>query len=439
MSGHLVDSLATTDALARVFADESMVQAMLDFESALAEAQAKLGVIPRTAAEAIVASARASHFDAARLAREAREHATVAIPLVRALRAHVRALDADASRFVHWGATSQDVADSALILALKQARPILAADHQRLDAALTKLSAEHSSTVMLARTLLQPASPTTFGLKAAHWVAALRRGWARVEREYEGAMLVQLGGAAGTLAAMGNQGLDVASALAAELGLAAPTAPWHTDRDRLAALVAALGVYTGTLGKIARDVSLLMQDEVGEAAEPGGGSSTLPHKRNPAAAAITLAAATRMPSLVSAYLSGMVQEHDRAVGGWQAEWPTVAAVVQAAGAGLAALAAAIEGLTVDADRMRANIERTRGAVFAERVVMLTASRLGRDKAEALVRQALDTARARGQTFKQALADLPDAVAALSPQELQTIDDPNAYLGAAEALRQRLLS
>ena len=439
MSGHLVDSLATTDALARVFGDESMVQAMLDFESALAEAQAKLGVIPRSAAEAIATSARAAHFDAARLAREAREHATVAIPLVRALRAHVRAIDADASRFVHWGATSQDVADSALILALRQARPILAADHRRLDAALTKLSAEHASTVMLARTLLQPASPTTFGLKAAHWVAALRRGWARVEREYEGAMLVQLGGAAGTLAAMGDHGLDVASAVAEELGLAAPTAPWHSDRDRLAALVAALGVYTGTLGKIARDVSLLMQDEVGEAAEPGGGSSTLPHKRNPAAAAITLAAATRMPSLVSAYLSGMVQEHDRAVGGWHAEWPTVAAVVQAAGAGLAALAAAIEGLTVDADRMRANIERTRGAVFAERFVMLTASRLGRDKAEALVRQALDTARARGQTFKQALADLPDAVAALSPQELQTIDDPNAYLGAAEALRQRLLS
>ena len=263
MSGHLVDSLATTDALARVFADESMLQAMLDFESALAEAQAKLGIIPRAAAEAIATSARAAHFDAARLAREAREHATVAIPLVKALRAHVRAIDADASRFVHWGATSQDVADSALILALKLARPILAADHRRLDAALTKLSVQHASTVMLARTLLQPASPTTFGLKAAHWVAALRRGWARVEREYEGAMLVQLGGAAGTLAAMGDQGLDVAAAVAAELGLEAPTAPWHTDRDRLAALVAALGVYTGTLGKIARDVSLLMQDEVG--------------------------------------------------------------------------------------------------------------------------------------------------------------------------------
>ena len=149
MSGHLVDSLATTDALARVFADESMVQAMLDFESALAVAQAKLGVIPRSAAEAIAASARAAHFDAARLAREAREYATVAIPLVRALRSHVRAVDDDSSRFVHWGATSQDVADSALILALKQARPILAADHQRLDAALTKLSAEHASTVML--------------------------------------------------------------------------------------------------------------------------------------------------------------------------------------------------------------------------------------------------------------------------------------------------
>jgi 3-carboxy-cis,cis-muconate cycloisomerase len=439
MSGYLVDSLATTDALARVFADESMVQAMLDFESALAKAQAKLGVIPSVAADAIAASARAAHFDAARLAREAREHATVAIPLVQALRSHVRAVDAEASRFVHWGATSQDVADTALILALKRAVPILAADHRRLDAALATLSAEHASSVMLARTLLQPASPTTFGLKAAHWVAALRRGWARVEREHEGAMLLQLGGAAGTLAAMGDRGLDVAAAVADELGLAAPAAPWHTDRDRLAALVAALGVYTGTLGKVARDVSLLMQDEVAEAAEPGGSSSTLPHKRNPAAAAITLAAATRMPSLVSAFLSGMVQEHDRAVGGWHAEWPTVAAVVQAAGAGLAALAAAVEGLTVDPDRMRANIERTRGSIFAERVVMLTAPRLGRDQAEAMVRQALDAARARGQTFKQALADLPEAVAALSPQELETIEDPSAYLGAAEALRKRLLS
>ena len=266
----------------------------------------------------------------------------------------------------------------------------------RLDAALTKLSEPNTRRPSCsARTLLQPASPTTFGLKAAHWAAALRRGWARVEREYEGAMLIQLGGAAGTLAAMGDRGLDVARRLREELGLAAPAAPWHTDRDRLAALVAALGVYTGTLGKIARDVSLLMQDEVGEAAEPGGGSSTLPHKRNPAAAAITLAAATRMPSLVSAYLTGMVQEHDRAVGGWHAEWPTVAAAVQTAGAGLAALAAAIEGLTVDAGPHAREHRPDPRRDLRRAGVMLTAARLGRDKAEALVRQALDSRSRQG--------------------------------------------
>jgi 3-carboxy-cis,cis-muconate cycloisomerase len=439
MSRHLVDSLATTDALSTVFADAAMMQAMLDFESALAAAQAELGVIPRAAADAIVTSARAGHFDPERIGREARAHATVAIPLVGALRAHVRAVDADAARFVHWGATSQDVSDSALVLTIARARPFLAADERRLDAALTNLSNAHAGSVMLARTLLQPASPTTFGLKAAHWTAAVRRGWARVEREFDAACVVQLGGAAGTLAAMADRGPAVAEGVARRLALTMPAAPWHTNRDGLAGLICALGVFTGTLGKIARDLSLLMQDEIGEAAEPGGGSSTLPHKRNPAGAAVAIAAATRMPSLVSAYLSAMVQEHERAAGGWQSEWPTVAAVVQAAGAALAALGAAVEGLTVDPARMRANIERTGGAVFAERVVVLAAPRIGRDAAEALVRDALDAARASGQTFTQALAASPRAAAVLSADELSTIDDPEAYLGAAEALRLRLIS
>jgi 3-carboxy-cis,cis-muconate cycloisomerase len=429
MGTYLVNSLATTDALAHEFSDESLLQAMLDFETALARAQARLGVIPTSAADAIQASAHAAHFDAARIGREARESGTLAIPLVRALTAHVRAVDASSARFVHWGATSQDVADSALVLALARARPLLSADHTRLDATLRALSDRHAGTVMLGRTLLQPAPPITFGLKVAGWVAALGRGWARLDRAYEAAMVVQLGGASGTLAAFGDRGPAIVRAVAEELDLTAPSGPWHTDRDRLAAVVSSAGVYTATLGKIARDLALLMQHEVGEAAEPGGGSSTLPHKRNPAACAVAIAA----------FLGGMLQEHERAVGGWHAEWPTVAAAVQATGAALASLADATASATVYPDRMRANIERTNGVIFAERVVMLTASRLGKEGAQAAVSEALARTRETGQSFKDALSAIPDVAGLLSPEELESIDVPEQYLGAAEALRLKLLA
>ena len=439
MTTYLIDSLATTDPLAAVFSDRSMLQAMLEFEVALARAQARAGVIPPHVVDAIRASANAEHFNAERIAREARESATVSIPLVKALTAHVRAMDQEASTYVHWGATSQDLADSAMVLVLKQARPILTADHQRLVAALRQLSDQHAKTVMLGRTLLQPAPPITFGLKAARWIAALNRGWARMDSAFDAAMVVQLGGAVGTLASLGDRGVQVAQALADELKLAAPPASWHTDRDRLGGVVSSAGVYTATLGKIARDVALLMQEEVGEVAEPGGGSSTLPHKRNPAACAIVLAAATRMPGLVAAFLSGMVQEHERAVGGWQAEWPTVAAAVQATGAALFALAGACAGLSVHPDRMRTNIDRTNGAIFTERVVMLTAPRIGKDAAQVLVQRALARSRETGQSFREALAAIPESTTLLSREQLQTIDVPEEYLGEAEALRRRLLS
>ena len=384
MSSRLIDSLATTDALAEVFSDRSILQAMLDFEAALARAEVTAGVIPGRAAEAIAAAARAEQFDAEAIAREARDSGTVSIPLVKALTARVQAADAASARFVHFGATSQDVADSAMVLTLRRAHTILAADHRRLDSTLRELSDRHARTVMLGRTLLQPAPPITFGLKVAGWAGALGRAWSRVEAAMDDAAVLQFGGAAGTLAALGDRGQVVSSALARELGLGAPDAPWHTHRDRLAALVTAVGIYTASLGKIARDITLLMQDEVGEAAEPGGGSSTMPHKRNPAACARVLAAATRLPGLVAAFLTGMVQEHERAVGGWHAEWPTIAAAVQTTGSALEAMAGLAGDLTVDADRMRANIERTNGAIFAERAMMLLTPALGKEPATRLV-------------------------------------------------------
>ena len=249
--------------------------------------------------------------------------------------------------------------------------------------------------------------------------------------------MTQFGGAAGTLAALGPHGLAVAQDLARDLGLALPDAPWHTHRERLAALVASFGVYTGSLAKIARDVTLLMQFEVAEAAEPGGGSSSMPHKRNPAGCAVVLAAATRVPGLVSAFLSGMAQEHERAVGGWHAEATTIAAVVQSCGSALAATADLVETLTVDPDRMRRNLSGTRGVVFAERAMVLLSPALGRQGARRAVGAAIEAASAGGESFVRALTRDAEAAAVLG-REAQNLDKPDDYLGSAEAFRRRLL-
>jgi 3-carboxy-cis,cis-muconate cycloisomerase len=433
------DSLATTEPLAVVFGDASILGAMLSFESALARVQADLGIIPRAAADAIQKVASVHDLDIAAIARDARESGTFVVPFVKALTARVRASDPESASFVHWGATSQDVSDTALVLTLKGARSILLVDHEPLDGALRTLSERHARTIMLARTLLQPAGPTTFGLKVAEWVAALARGWARVETRFDDALVLQFGGASGTLAALGDRGPAVAAALARELGLRNPDAPWHAYRDRLAALMAALGIYTGTLGKIARDVSLLMQDEVGEVSEPGGGSSSMPHKRNPAGCAIALAASVRLPSLVSAFLTGMVQEHERAVGGWHAEWPTIAAAVQTTGSALEAIADVVDGFEVFPDRMRENLERTKGTIFAERAMVLLSPRAGKDVAHQIVSEALTQVRATGRTFREALSAVKGVDQWITADQLSTIDRPEEYLGAAETLRQSLLT
>jgi 3-carboxy-cis,cis-muconate cycloisomerase len=434
----LIDTLATTDALAAVFSDRAVVRAMLDFEVALASAEARLGVIPQRAADVIRSAAAVDDFDAVSIGREARTSGTPSIPLVKALTGRVRLADGESARFVHWGATSQDVSDTAIVLTLRAAEPILAADHARLDRALRVLSDRHANTVMLGRTLLQPAPPITFGLKVAGWVSAIAPGWSRLREAFEASGVVQLGGAAGTLAALGERGLDVARALAEELRLAVPEGPWHTNRDRLAAVIASCGIYTATLGKIAGDIALLMQGEVGEVAEPGGGSSTMPNKRNPARCAVVRAAATRVPGLVAAFLTGMTQEHERAVGGLHAEWPTIGATVQATGAALGSLADVAAGLEVYPDRMRANLERTRGAIFAERVMMLASAGAGKEEVHALVTAALSRSRESGRTFREELTAMPEASRMLAPAQLRTIDAPDEYLGSAEAIRRRLL-
>jgi len=443
MSARLIESLATTPELAAVFSDESVLRAMLAFEAGLARAEAQIGIIPTEAANAITASASPTNFDISALADATFRSGTPGIPLVKALTDQVRRTDAPAARYVHWGATSQDVADSAMSVLLKQAEPILIRDLLRLRKALTLLSYQHKDTVMVGRTLLQAAPPVTFGLKAASWLGSVRRGRRRLENGFHAAAVLQFGGASGTLASLGDRGTAVVDALGKELGLKALPAPWHTQRDQLATLICACGVLTGSLGKMARDIALLMQNEVDEVSEPGGngrgGSSTMPNKRNPIACSLTLAAAHRVPGLVASFLSAMVQEHERAVGGWQTEWPVVASIVQSTGVAIASMAEVAEGLSVDTGKMRVTIERANGLIFAERAMMLLGSKLGRDVAHKILEAAARKSVSEGRNLAAVLADIPEVTAHLGPVELEQLEMPEQYLGSAEAFREALVA
>jgi 3-carboxy-cis,cis-muconate cycloisomerase len=428
--------------MAALFSDDSILKAMLAFEVGLARAEAGLGVIPASAVGPIEAAARPEFYDAGEIATASLRSGTATIPFVKALKEKVRAMNPSSAGYVHWGATSQDVADTAIIVVLKQAREQIQSDLVRIENALRKLSENYAGTVMLGRTLLQAALPTTFGLKVAGWFGAIRRDRARLDRAFDEALVLQFGGAAGTLASLGEKGTDVAQALARELALPCPEAPWHSQRDRLAALVCDLGVTTASVGKMARDIALMMQSEVGEVAEPKaegrGGSSALPQKQNPVGCTLALAAAYRVPGFVSAFLSSMVQEHERAAGGWQSEWSTISDVVQATGLALESMAEVTEGLTVDANRMRANLEATHGTIFAERATMMLAQKIGHDKARELVERASQESSSTGRNLIDALAALPEVKQAVDPGTVRELQAPEAYLGMAEQFRRNLM-
>ena len=439
----LIESLATTPALAEVFSDDSVLAAMLQFEVALARVQARLGIVPQRAADAIASAVTPKDFDPTQLSQQALNNGTLSIPFVKELTARVRIKDVNAAGCVHWGATSQDLADTALVLLLKRAKPVLDRDLDRLALALRQLSETQKETVMLGRTLLQAAPPITFGLKAAGWLAAVERCHARLRASFRDALVLQFGGASGTLAALGSRGMEIARGLGDELELDLPDAPWHAQRDRLAALVSHCGVLAGSLGKMARDISLLMQVEIGEVSEPSregrGGSSTMPHKQNPVGCAVTLAAASRIPGLVASYLSAMVQEHERAVGGWQSEWRTLADVVQATGLAAACMSEVTEGMTVNAARMRANVDATRGAIFAEKAMMLLAPALGRDAAHRILEEASRRSISQQRHLAEVLVEIPEVTRHLDANVLSKLEMPEDYLGSAEAFRQRLLA
>ena len=435
--------LLSSVAMRAICDDAAYLQAMLDVEAALAAAEAATGVIPASAAGPIAAACRASRFDIAALAQAATQAGNLAIPLVKALTAEVAKTDSEAARYVHWGATSQDIIDSATMLTLAQAIDALDADLARAVAGFAALATTHRHTAVVARTWLQHALPMPFGLKLAEYAAALQRARARLQRLRHEALALQFGGAAGTLAALGSDGLAVSEQLATILKLPMPDAPWHTHRDRIADVASTLAILAGTCGKIARDVSLLMQTDVGEAFEPAGagrgGSSTLPHKRNPVACASALAAATMAPNLAATILAAQVQDHERSAGPWHAEWPTLPTLLLVTSGALAAIVDLAEGLEVDADRMRANLDTTRGLIMAEAVTMALAEKIGKSDAHHLMEAASKRAVADKAHLRDVLAADATVSAHLDSAALATLFDPLTYQGASQALIDRLLA
>ena len=439
----LLDHLFTTEPMRAIFSDVRRLQGMLDFEAALARAETRVGMIPPTVAETIAAGCRADRFDLEALARATAKAGNPAIPLIAALTEQVASDDAEAARYVHWGATSQDAMDTGLVLQLRAALAALDADLTRLARACAKLAASSAGTPIAGRTWLQQASPTTFGLKVAGWLSAINRHRLRLRQLRPRVLVIQLGGSVGTLAGFGALGLEVAASLADDLGLALPDIPWHSNRDRVAEVATTMGLLAGTLGKMARDTSLLAQTEVGEAFEPDepgkGGSSTLPQKRNPVGASVALAAATRIPGLVATMLAAMPQEHERGLGGWQAEWETLPEIICLTAGALAQMAQVVEGIELDSDRMRANLDLTRGVVCAEAVALALVPSVGKSQARALIGEASRRALAQRLSLREALAAIPEVTAHLSSDKLDHLCDPAHVVGLAGRLIQRVLA
>jgi len=438
----LLAPMLSSAAMRVVCEDRAYLQSMLDFEAALARSEGAAGIVPAGTAETIAKACKADAFDLESLAEAATRSGNLAIPLVKALTAEVAKSDKDAARFVHWGATSQDVIDSATMLTLRAGIDALLSDIERAVTGFARQAAHHRNTAVVARTWLQHALPMPFGLKLAEYAAALQRSRGRLLHLKEHALALQFGGAAGTLAALGNQGWNVAEKLSDILQLPLPEAPWHSHRDRIAEIASMLAIIAGTCGKIARDVQLMMQTEVAEAFEPSGegrgGSSTMPHKRNPVAAASAIAAATMAPNLAATIFAAQVGDHERSAGPWHAEWPTLPTLLLVTSGALAAIVDIAEGIEVDATRMRANLDATGGLIMAEAVAFALAEKVGKQEAHHLVEIASKRAVAEKKSLRTVLENDPKITAHLDAERIAPLLEPMAYQGVSQILIDRLL-
>ncbi len=438
-------TLASVD-IADLFGDRAAIGAMLSFERELAQAQAAAGVVPASSAEAIARIAVLERPDPDVMVRDAAHAGSLAIPFVKWLRGRVETHDRDAARYVHFGATSQDLLDTALVLCTRDAFDRIRGHAQAAIGAAVSLARTHAGDAMTARTLLQPAGVMTAGLKAARWAASLQRSLERLDRSAREGLAVSLGGAVGDLAALGSAGPEVRRNLARRLGLADPGCAWHTSRERWCGLAADAGILAGSAGKIARDISLLCQAEIGEAVEPAaegrGGSTAMPQKRNPVLSMRILAAVQGVPGRVAELLGSMVQEHERSLGAWQNEMAQVPELYGRVCTALEATATLLEGLRFDTARCRSNLDALQGTVMADRVTALLAGHLGHSEAAALAgrlsTEALSRKVSLGSLLTAAIQDDP-RLAEVDGQDIETCLDPAEALRHAAAETQAVLA
>jgi 3-carboxy-cis,cis-muconate cycloisomerase len=437
--GPILGTLYGSDAMRAVFDEQTYFQRMLDVEAALARVQGRLGMIPPDAADAIVAAAKVENLRTDVLAASARN---VGYPVIGLVTELSRAAG-PAGGWTHWGATTQDIMDTATVLQVRDGLSLIATELRAMLAALTRQAATHRHTVMAGRTHLQQALPISFGLKCATWAMPFLNHLTRLDQLRPRVEQVEFAGAAGTLASLSDQGIVVMEGLAKELGLGVPIAPWHVCRDALAETVSFLGLICGSLAKLATDVILMAQTEVGELAEPyvagRGASSTMPQKRNPIASEYIIASARMVQGLVPVMQGAMAQDHERATGPWQAEALALPqAFVLTHGALLHARAIA-EGLVIDAERMRANLNITHGLIVAEAVMMGLAPHLGRGEAHHVVKHACDVALSERIPLADALERDPSVASRLDRAAIERLIDPAAYLGSTDAFIDRVLA
>lgn len=442
MPSQLLAPLFGSPAMEAVWSDDATLAAMIAFEVALAAAEAEAGILPLSAAAAI-AGADPAELDKGALAKAAGIAGNTAIPLVKVLTALVATADPDAAKWVHYGATSQDAMDTGLVLQLREAFKVIEADLVPAMAAAAALAKAHRDTPMAGRTWLQQALPITFGLKMAGTLDALMRHRDRLAEARPRILSLQFGGAAGTLASLGDKGPEVARLLAARLNVTLPATPWHGQRDRILEAASLMAGVVATSAKVARDVALMMQTEVGEVLEPAapgrGGSSTMPHKRNPALSATILGAAGLAPQLLATIAAGGSGEHERFAGGWQSEWLALPELARLTGGVLSRLAELLAGLEVKPGRMAANLDATRGLLMAEAVQMALAPELGRlvahDRIEAACRKAV----AEGRDLAEVLGEDPEITRHADTARIAALLDPARYLGAAGTFVDQVLA
>lgn len=439
----LLTPLLRTDALTAVFSDEQLVQGMLDFEAALAKAQARCGIIPHEAVEPIVAACQAQRLDFPALAAAAANAGNLAIPLVKQLTQVVKASAPEAARYVHWGATSQDAIDTGLMLQLQQALQQTESRLQRLMHVLAEQVVRYQHTLMAGRTWMQHALPITYGLKLAGTLDALLRWHERLQQMRPRVLTLQFGGAAGTLASLKEKGPQVAQALADELNLALPDTPWHSQRDRIIELASWYAGLCATLGKFANDFALMMQTEVAEVSEPiaegRGGSSAMPHKRNPVSCAAILAAVACTPGLMATLYASQIQQHERALGGWQAEWETLPQLVMLAGGVLENSEYLLSGMQVNAQKMRDNLDITHGLIMAESVTQALAAHIGKADAHHLIEKICHRAIALDCPLRPLLEKDSLVSQHLSSEQLTQLLDPANAVGSADHFVRQVLA